>query len=184
MAAETALQGHAAPPRQLQEAFQLIFTHRKNASHRRVQGGCGCFNGAARAVGEAEARGGPRTRARWPPRPPEPASQHSRLIPAARLAVTASWGKLRRLLEMACNRYLHNPPQRGNHPDTVQSAGEPSRDFAPYRKGANRHFPRGGRSSRPISARSGVPGMFGGGSGRVSSAGGVGEAPGSVLGRP
>ena len=51
-------------------------------------------------------------------------------------------------------------------------------------RGANRHFPRGSGLPRPISALSGVPGMFGGGSGRVSSTGGVGEAPGSVAGRP
>ena len=71
MAAETALRGHAARPRQQQEAFQLIFTHRKNARHRRAQIACGCFYGAGSALGVAEARGGPSNRARWPAGPRE-----------------------------------------------------------------------------------------------------------------
>ena len=119
---------------QLQEDFQLIFTHRKNARHGRVQIDCGCFYGAGSALGEAEARGGPRTRARWPPRPPETRFAALTSNSAARVAVTASRRKLRRLLEMACNRYLHTPPQQGNHPDTIQSAGEHARDFAPSGK--------------------------------------------------
>ena len=58
VAAATARAGHAAPPRQLQEALQLISLLRKNARHRRVQSGSGCFYGAGCAVDEAEA-------ARW-----------------------------------------------------------------------------------------------------------------------
>ena len=113
MAAETALQGHAAPPRQLQEAFQLIFTHRKNASHGRVQINCGCFYGAGSALGEAEARGGPSNRARWPAGIPEGRFATFTSIMASESIRREAPGNYQASRHMHANRDGHFPQESG-----------------------------------------------------------------------
>ena len=112
----------------------------KNASHRRVQIDCGCFYGAGSALGVAEARGGQSTRARWQAGPREGRFAIYTLFLAARLAPTYSLPIRPHLVEMACNRYLHNPPPSGNQPHELWSAGEQMRPNGQGGKGGEPPF--------------------------------------------
>ena len=130
----------ARQPKANAKALDFSICPRKNASHRRVQGGCGFFYGAGRAVGKAEARGGPSTRARWPPRAPETRFAIFTFFSAARLAPTCSLPIRPHLVEMACNRYLHNPPPSGNHSHELWSTGEQMRPNGQGGKGGEPPF--------------------------------------------